>query len=122
MLDAYGDQEGVPSDVLLSVSRITSVPSAIMRWLGAPYHLPPAWLRLFLSRSLMCPSAASRLAGVRVTQANGVSTQKLRCLYRSSELVSAPIFDSGDEFEPNAIGKSKYIPRPVWINPILSLG
>ena len=30
--------------------------------------------------------------------------------------------DSGDEFEPNAIGKSKYIPRPVWINPILRLG
>jgi len=28
----------------------------------------------------------------------------------------------GDEFEPNAIGKSKYIPRPVWISPILRLG
>jgi len=27
--------------------------------------------------------------------ANGVSTQELRCLYRSSELVSVPIFDSG---------------------------
>jgi hypothetical protein len=32
------------------------------------------------------------------------------------------LFDSGDEFEPNAIGKSKYIPRPVWINPIPRLG
>jgi hypothetical protein len=28
----------------------------------------------------------------------------------------------GDEFKPNAIGKSKYIPRPVWSNLIQRLG